>query len=99
MATLLFLGASVSQLPAIRHARRCGHRVVAVDGDRDAVAFQSVDVCINLNFTDVDIVVAAVRKLGVEGVLAVSSDRAVPRHADNAGLLTMPAPDCRRRPP
>ena len=39
MATLLFLGASVSQLPAIGHARLAGHRIVAVDGDPDAVAF------------------------------------------------------------
>jgi biotin carboxylase len=90
VATLLFLGASVSQLPAIRHARLCGHRVVAVDGDRDAVAFQSVDVCINVNFTDIDTVVAAVRKLGVEGVLAVSSDRAVLPAAEIAHALGLP---------
>ena len=75
MATLLFLGASVSQLPAIRYARSSGYRVVAVDGDPSAVGFSDSDVCINVDFTDVESVVAVVRTLGVEGVLAVSSDR------------------------
>ena len=33
MARLLFLGASVSQLPAIRYAKSRGDWVVACDGD------------------------------------------------------------------
>ena len=61
-----------------------------MDGDRDAVAFHSVDVCINVDFTDVDTVVAAVQKLGVEGVLAVSSDRAVLPAAEIAHALNLP---------
>jgi biotin carboxylase len=90
VATLLFLGASVSQLPAIRYARRSGHRVVAVDGDHNAVAFESADVCIDVDFTDVDNVVGAVRELGVEGVLAISSDRAVLPAAQIAHALGLP---------
>jgi biotin carboxylase len=91
VATLLFLGASVSQLPAIRYARRSGHRVVAVDGDHDAVGFEIADVCINVDFTDVDNVVGAVRELGVEGVLAISSDRAVLPAAEIAHALGLPS--------
>lgn len=90
MATLLFLGASVSQLPAIRYARSAGHRVVAVDGDHDAVGFEIADVCVNVDFTDVDNVVAAVREHNVEGVLAVSSDRAVLPAAEIAHALGLP---------
>ena len=90
MATLLFLGASVSQLPAIRYARSAGHRVIAVDGDHDALGFQIADVCINVDFTDVGNVVAAVRALGVDGVLAISSDRAVLPAAEIAHALGLP---------
>ncbi len=90
MATLLFLGASVSQLPAIRYARSCGHRVVAVDGDHDAVGFAIADLCVNVDFTAVDTVVAAVTELGIEGVLAISSDRAVLPAAEIARVLGLP---------
>ena len=78
MATLLFLGASVSQLPAIRYARESGHRVVAVDGDPDAVAFEYCDVAECVDFTDVDLVTEVAIRHSVEGVLAISTDRAVP---------------------
>jgi len=91
VATLLFLGASVSQLPAIRYARSAGHRVIAVDGDHDALGFQIADVCINVDFTDVGNVVAAVRALGVDGVLAISSDRAVLPAAEIAHALGLPS--------
>jgi biotin carboxylase len=90
VATLLFLGASVSQLPAIRYARESGHRVIAVDGDHDAVGFAIADECINVDFTDVENVVAAVKELRVEGVLAVSSDRAVLPAAEIAHALGLP---------
>jgi biotin carboxylase len=90
VATLLFLGASVSQLPAIRHARNAGHRVVAVDGDHDAVGFEIADVCVNVDFTDVAHVVAAGREHNAEGVLAVSSDRAVLPAAEIAHELGLP---------
>ena len=78
MATLLFLGASVSQLPAIRYARGAGHRVIAVDGDPNAVAFPFCDFAETVDFADVDRVTAAAMRLGVEAVLAISTDRAVP---------------------
>ena len=90
VATLLFLGASVSQLPAIRYARSSGYRVVAVDGDPSAIGFSDADVRVNVDFTDVESVLAAVRTLGVEGVLAVSSDRAVLPAAEIAQALGLP---------
>lgn len=90
VATLLFLGASVSQLAAIKHAREHGHRVIAVDGDPDAVAFPFADVTVNVDFSDVEQVAAAGRKHAVDGVLAISSDRAVLPAAAVAEALGLP---------
>jgi biotin carboxylase len=90
LATLLFLGASVSQLPAIRYAQEVGHRVVAVDGDRNAIAFPFCDVAENVDFTDLDRVIEIGSRLGVQGVLAVSTDRAVPPAAAIAARLGLP---------
>jgi biotin carboxylase len=93
VSTLLFLGASVSQLPAIRHARAAGHRVVAVDGDPDAVGFEVADVCVNVDFAHITEVVQAGAVHRVEGVLAVSSDRAVMPAAAVADALGLPGID------
>jgi biotin carboxylase len=90
VATLLFLGASVSQLPAIRHARAVGHRVVAVDGDPRAVAFPDCDVAEAIDFSDVDRVAAIGAREHVEGVLAISTDRAVVPAATVAAMLGLP---------
>lgn len=90
MATLLFLGASVSQLPAIHHARRAGHRAVAVDGDPGAIAFTAADAAETVDFADVDAVIAVARRHRVDGVLAVSSDRAVAPAAAIAEALGLP---------
>jgi biotin carboxylase len=91
--TVLFLGASVSQLPAIRYARAAGYRVVAVDGDADAVAFQFADVPLAVDFTDVDAVAELAERHGVDGVLAVCTDRAVVPAADVAARLGLPGVD------
>ena len=90
MATLLFLGASVSQLPAIRYARQAGHRIVAVDGDPQAVAFPFCDVAEHVDFTDVERVTEIGSRFGVEGVLAISTDRAVPPAAAVSARLGLP---------
>lgn len=90
MANLLFLGASVSQVPAIRHARAAGHRVVAVDADPDAVGFEIADRCVNVDFAHIAEVVAAGAVHNVDGVLAVSSDRAVMPAATIADSLGLP---------
>jgi biotin carboxylase len=90
VATLLFLGASVSQLPAIRYARACGHRIVVVDGDPHAVAFAEAHVSEAVDFADVERVSAIADRSGVEGVLAISSDRAVMPAAAIAERLGLP---------
>lgn len=90
MPTLLLLGASVSQVPAILHARAAGLRVVAVDGDSAAVGFGAADVAHAVDFTDVERVVELGGRHRVDGVLAVSTDRAVPAAAAVAERLGLP---------
>jgi biotin carboxylase len=64
--------------------------VAAADGDPNAVGFAIADVHINVDFTDVDRVVAAVSELGIDGVLAISSDRAVLPAGEIAHALGLP---------
>lgn len=77
MARLLFLGASVSQLPGIRHARTAGHEVVACDADPGAIGFELCHARHVVDFSDVDQVERVVREERVDGILAVCTDRAV----------------------
>jgi biotin carboxylase len=88
--TVLFLGASVSQLPAMRQALESGWRVVAVDGDPAAVGFGVADVAEAIDFNDVDQVVEVGRRHGIDAVVAISSDRAVPVAAAVAERLGLP---------
>jgi biotin carboxylase len=88
--TVLFLGASVSQLAAIRQARETGWRVVAVDGDPSAVAFEVADVAEVIDFTDLERVIEIGRRNAVDAVVAISSDRAVPIAAAVAERLGLP---------
>jgi biotin carboxylase len=93
MARLLFLGASISQLPAIRYAKLVGHEVVACDGDPQAVGFDVCDVAEPVDFSDVDRVTAVGRRERVEGVLAICTDRAVVPAALVAENLDLPGVD------
>lgn len=77
-------------MPAIRYARDAGHRVVAVDGDSQAVAFPFCDAAETVDFTDLDCVMEIGARFGVQGILAVSTDRAVPAAAALAAGLGLP---------
>jgi biotin carboxylase len=77
MARLLFLGASVSQLPAIRYAKSRGDWVVACDGDPEAIAFALCDATEVVSFADVDAVTRVAELHRVDAILAVCTDRAV----------------------
>ena len=87
---MLILGGSVSQLPVIRHARAAGLRVVVADGDEHALGFAEADEAVRFDFSDVDELVAAARRLGVDGLAAVCSDRAVAAAAAAAEQLGLP---------
>jgi biotin carboxylase len=88
--TVLFLGASVSQLAAIAQARAAGWRVLAVDADPHAVGFAEADVSEAIDFTDVERVVEVARDHRIDAVVAISTDRAVPVAAAVADRLGLP---------
>lgn len=90
MPTILFLGASVSQVAAIRQARASGLRVVAVDADPDAVGFAEADAAEAVDFTDIDRVLDVARSHEIDAVIAISTDRAVPIAAAVAQQLALP---------
>jgi biotin carboxylase len=88
--TVLFVGAGRHQRRAIRRAQELGLRVVAVDRNADALGLREADVAEVVDFTDVAAVAEVGRRHGVDGVLTVSADRAVPVVAAVAEALDLP---------
>src|ERR687897_3257294 len=88
--TVLFVGAGRHQRRAILRAKELGLRVVAVDRNADALGLQVADVGEAIDFTDVAAVTEVGRRHGVDGVLTVSADRAVPVVAAVAQALGLP---------
>ena len=90
MKTVLFVGAGRHQRRAIAQERARGLRTVAVDRHPDAPGLAEADVAEVVDFSDVDAVVDVGRRHGVDGVLTVSADRAVPVVAAVAERLGLP---------
>jgi biotin carboxylase len=76
--TVLFVGAGRHQRRAIVQAKAGGLRVAAVDRNAGAPGLAEADIAKVVDFSDVDAVLRATRRLRVDGVLTVSADRAVP---------------------
>jgi biotin carboxylase len=75
--TVLFLGAGRHQRAAILQAKEMGLRVAAIDGNPNALALGDADVGEVVNFVDIPQAVAFAEKLRPDGVLTITSDRAV----------------------
>jgi biotin carboxylase len=88
--TVLFVGAGRHQRRAIEHARGRGLQVVAVDRNPQAPGLLAADTPEVVDFTDAQAVAEIGRKHGVDGVLTVSADRAVPVVAAVAEELGLP---------
>jgi biotin carboxylase len=88
--SVLFVGAGRHQRRAIEHARSRELRVVAVDRNPRAPGLAEADAAEVVDFTDVAAVTEVGRRHGVEGVLTVSADRAVPVVAAVAQALGLP---------
>lgn len=91
MKTVLFVGAGRHQRRAILQARERGLRVAAVDRNPDALGLAVADVAETVDFMDVDAVTEVARRLGVDGALTVSADRAVPVVAAVTERLGLPS--------
>lgn len=90
MKSVLFVGAGRHQRRAILRAQELGLRVVAVDRNPDAPGLAVADVGEAVDFTDVAAVTEVGRRHGVDGVLTISADRAVPIVAAVAEDLGLP---------
>jgi biotin carboxylase len=88
--TILFVGAGRHQRRAIERVRELGARVVAVDGNADAPGLALADEAEVVDFSDAAAVTKVGRRHGVDGVLTVASDRAVPVVAAVAEALGLP---------
>jgi biotin carboxylase len=88
--TVLFVGAGRHQRRAILRAQELGLRVVAVDRNPEAPGLQVADAGEAVDFTDVEAVTEVGRRHGIDGVLTVSADRAVPVVAAIAEALGLP---------
>src|SRR5215470_3112230 len=84
------VGAGRHQRRAIQRAQELGLRVVGVDRNPDAPGLAVADVGEVVDFTDVAGVTEVGRRHGVDGVLTVSADRAVPVVAAVAEALGLP---------
>jgi biotin carboxylase len=90
VATVLFVGAGRHQRRAIEQARARGLTVAAVDRNAEAPGLAAADIAEVVDFTDVSGVVEVARRVGADGVLTVSADRAVPVVAAVAEELGLP---------
>jgi biotin carboxylase len=88
--SVLFVGAGRHQRRAILRAKELGLRAVAVDRNPEALGLREADVAETIDFSDVAAVTDVARRHGVDGVLTVSADRAVPVVAAVAEALGLP---------
>jgi biotin carboxylase len=88
--TVLFIGAGRHQRRAIVRARELGLRTVAVDRNPEAPGLAEAGTARVLDFRDTEAVTEIGRREGVDGVLTVSADRAVPAVAAVAEALGLP---------
>ena len=90
MKTVLFLGAGRHQRSAILRAKELGIRVAAFDGNPDALALPDADIPLVIDFCDIPAAIEAAREIRPDGVLTITSDRAVPAVAAVAEALGLP---------
>ena len=89
--TIMILGASVLQLPAIRKAKEMGFEVVAVDMDPGAIGFAEAGIIKEVISTiDIPAVLEAAKRHRIDGVMTLASDmpmRTVAAVAKELGLV------------
>jgi biotin carboxylase len=90
MKTVLFLGAGRHQRAAILHAKELGLRVAAIDGNPDALALPDADIAEVVNFVEIPKAIEFAQKVRPDGVLTITSDRAVVAVAAVAEALGLP---------
>ena len=90
MKTGLFLGAGRHQRAAIRRAKELGYRVAAIDGNPDALGLEEADIADVVNFVEIPKAIEFAERIRPDGVLTITSDRAVVSVAAVAEALDLP---------
>ena len=90
MKTVLFLGAGRHQRAAIRRAKELGYRVAAIDGNPDALGLEEADIADVVNFVEIPKAIEFAERIRPDGVLTITSDRAVVSVAAVAEALDLP---------
>jgi biotin carboxylase len=88
--TVLFLGAGRHQRAAILRAKQLGYRVAAIDGNPDALGLEEADVAEVVNFVEIPKAIEFAERIRPDGVLTITSDRAVVSVAAVAEALGLP---------
>jgi biotin carboxylase len=88
--TVLFLGAGRHQRAAILRAKELGYRVAAIDGNPDALGLQEADVADVVDFVEIPKAIEFAERIRPDGVLTITSDRAVVSVAAVAEALGLP---------
>ena len=74
MASLMILGAGLSQRPLYEAARRLGLTIVGADPDPKALAFSLADQAVVCDLADVDTLLQFARCAGIAGALTIAAD-------------------------
>jgi biotin carboxylase len=88
--TVLFLGAGRHQRAAILRAKELGYRVAAIDGNPDALGLDEADIAEVVNFMEIPKAIEFAERIRPDGVLTITSDRAVVSVAAVAEALRLP---------
>lgn len=88
--TILLLGGSRQQIPAIECARRLGHRTVLCDYLRDNPGQHFADKYYEASTTDFDAIMRIAKVENIDGIVAYASDPAAPTAAYVAERLGLP---------
>lgn len=91
MKTIMILGASILQLPAIRKAKAMGLRVIAVDMNPYAIGFGECDVPLVISTIDIPAVLEAAKSYQIDGIMTLASDMPMRTVAKVGKELSLPA--------
>ncbi len=90
MKKLLFLGGTMQQIPAIKHAKEQGIYVITCDYLEENPGHKFADKYYNVSTTDLDGVLAVAKEEKIDGIVAYASDPSAPTAAYVAEKLNLP---------
>lgn len=91
MKTLMILGGSILQLPAIKKAKELGLNVIVLDINPDAVGFKEEGIIgLQISTIDTNRVIEAAERYNIDGIMTLASDVPMPTIAKVCQKLGLP---------